>query len=592
MVSSVVLGNFFSANGKTVLGGVGGSGLDTKTLIDSLVQARSFPVTTAQDKITLNGKKSSAFNTFQSLLSNFRSAADTLRNPPGVGNAADNVFKFTTGSVFSDTATPGSSYMSVITSPGATLQSYTITNVDSLATAGRQTSGIFTIDSPDDSVVPPDAGSVAFNPGTITINSQDITIEADDSLGTIAAKFNAVSDTTGVAATIIQIDATHYQLSFTATQTGEDNDFDLLTVTDTDGVFDDLGLNAAIAGTNAEFEINGVAVIRQSNSVSDVINGVTFNLQQKTLGASLTVNIEPDRITVQNSIVNYVQSYNAIRAFAVEQTAQNNDGTYAETAYLATNQTFRNILNEISAQVSGEVAGLSGLSSLATLGITFTTQPATEDSPEISNILTVNDGLLTSQLASNFNNVSKLFGTTFSSTNPNVRIFSSANTVSITSFTLNIDFDAGGNVFEAIYDLGSGPVHSPFTITELPNNSGYSLRGAPGSPLEGLVMLYAGTTDTTATINLTQGVAAKSYNSSYQALDTVSNRGSIALALKELEDNDVRLNSDIERLTVQIDQYRETLLKKFAALEAAISRTNNLLNALNANSDAINNAAS
>src|SRR5271170_5247420 len=98
-MTQVTLGNFFTINGKSVLGGAGGSGLDTQAIINELTTAKSQPATNDQTQITANGKISSALTQFQSLLSSFQSAADALRNPPGVGNQADNVFDFTTANV-------------------------------------------------------------------------------------------------------------------------------------------------------------------------------------------------------------------------------------------------------------------------------------------------------------------------------------------------------------------------------------------------------------------------------------------------------------------------------------------------------------
>jgi flagellar capping protein FliD len=148
-LTQIQLGSFFSANGKTVLGGVGGSGLDTQALIKALTDAKSFPAIQAQDQITLNDKQATALDDFATLLSLFQSSADALRNPPGVGNAADNVFKFTSPTVTSNTAVAGGTYLSVTSNPGATLQSYTVSDITSLATAASQTTGSFTLVSPD-----------------------------------------------------------------------------------------------------------------------------------------------------------------------------------------------------------------------------------------------------------------------------------------------------------------------------------------------------------------------------------------------------------------------------------------------------------
>jgi len=584
MVSSVTLGNFFSSNGKTVLGGIGGSGLDTEALINSLVEAKSFPATQAQDKIDLNDKRSTALTELKTLVGNFQTAADALRNPPGVGNAASNAFKYTTTSVTSNTANAGSNFVTVTTSPGATLQSYSISEITSVASAASQSSGVFTVASANDDVVGLPSGNT-FGAGNITIGSQTITIEATDSLNAIAAKFNAVSDSTGISATVIQISSSSFSLSFSATKTGDTGNFDLSTVTADPGVFDNADLGTAVAGTNAEFKINGVAVTRQSNSINDLISGLTFNILQETaVSETLTVSVKADTATAKGTIQAFVDSYNAIRQFVAEQTQLSDDGTYAEDAVLANDPTFQSVVASITNQISAKVSGLTGsYTSLASIGITFTDVAATADTPTITNALTIDDGKLTSALSSSYADVTKLFGLNLSTTNPNVALYSSTNSVKLSSFTLNID--PVGGIFQAIHSGGT----INLTATALPGSSGYTLSGPAGSLLEGLSLIYASTTAGTSTINFTQGVAALTYNTSDAATET--NTGTLALALKGLEEQNTKLSSDITQINTQVDQYREQLLAKFAALEQAISRVNNLLQSLSADSDARNNAA-
>ena len=89
MVTQVQLGNFFTTSGgQTVLGGAGGSGLNTQALINTLVTAKSQPATQDQDQIKINDAQSAALSSFQQLLSTFQGAVQALSNPPGVGNAA------------------------------------------------------------------------------------------------------------------------------------------------------------------------------------------------------------------------------------------------------------------------------------------------------------------------------------------------------------------------------------------------------------------------------------------------------------------------------------------------------------------------
>jgi flagellar hook-associated protein 2 len=455
MVTQITLGNFYqTADGKNVLGGAGGSGLDTETLLNALTEAKKFPAVQDQNQITKNGEVTDSLNEFNTLLANFQLASDALRNPPGVGNAASNAFLFTTGSVTSNTAVAGTSYMNIITSPGATIQNYTINEVTSVATTATQSTTVFSLaDINADSVVSSTPGGQQFAAGTLTVNGQDILFEEGDTLGKIAAKFNAVSANTGIAATVIKISDGSYQLSLSATATGSASDFDLSAIADPDNVLTNIGFNAAVGADDAVFQINGVSVTRSSNSIDDVIDGVTFNLVQATPpGTTLDVKIKPDTTTVQNSIVNFAKAYNALKEFEARQTQLKSDGTYAATAVLANNSTFRNAISQISADVSASVGGLSGVSSLADIGITFVNQPASGDVPAISNIINIDDGKLTQVLATDYNNVRKMFGFTLSSNNPNLGVFKVTNGLSVTNFTLNIDPDT--NTFEATYNLG------------------------------------------------------------------------------------------------------------------------------------------
>lgn len=711
MVSQVTLGTFFTnADGKTVLGGAGGSGLDTQSLIKSLTDAKSLPITMSQDKITLNGKKSAALASFQGLLSTFQSASDALRNPPGVGNAADNVFKFTTASVTSSTSTAGSTYLSVTTTPGATNQSYTISDISSLATSASHTTAVIAVASADASATLPSSGANRFTAGTVTVNGQAVTLVAGDSLNTIAAKFNAVSDNTGITATVIQIDSTHYTMSFVASETGTDENFDLTAAVDPSGVFDNVGLgtkatqnsgiftiadanttivsaapiggtanqfapgtitlygqsitlnegdtlntvaaafnaesadtgiaatvvtvaagqfrlqfsatrpgpshnfnvltatdpsnvltgagiaaatggtSTAVAATNAEFKINGIDIERQTNSVSDVVTGVTFNLLQETPAlTNLTVSVQPDRTIAQNSIVNFVNAYNALKTFATEQTQLNDDGTYAETAILANNQTFLTIMADINANVNARVKGIASgsPSALADVGITFINQPAGGDTPAVDNVLNVNDGQLTTALATNFNGVAKLFGFSLTSNNPNLRLFSASNSLAVTSFTINADPD--GDTFTATYNLGAGPVTVDLTARAITGATGYTLTGQVGTALEGMAFIYGSEDDATISVSVTQGIADKVFNTGKTATTAVS--GTLAIELKALEDSDKRLEAEIVRVDAQVAQYRQQLLVKFGALEQAISRVNTLLQSLQAQQDARNSAS-
>lgn len=592
MVTQITLGNFFTtSDGKQVLGGIGGSGLNTQSIVESLVKIRSLPATNDQNKITANGKISEALSDFSNLVRTFQSAADILRSPPGVNNAASNAFAYTTAALSASDGTAASNYLSVISEPGAVTQSYKVNSIAQLATAASQVTGTFEVtDEETDfvSVVAPPSGA-QLRPGTITFAAgPSITLAEGDTLAEVAAKFNAVSSQTGVSATLIKIDDGEFKLSFTATSTGTSGDFDLTSVARDPGntVFGNASLAAAVAGQNAQFYLNGILIERESNSVDDVIDNLTFNLLgtyniPNAGGSSLTVNITPDTTLVQNSINNFVSAYNSIRQFVSEQTQVNDDGTYTETAVLANNLTFRQTVDNIEREILAQVSGLSGTyTSLAALDITLTDLPAVGDIPAVKNILTVNDAKLTSALATDFQNVKKLFGVTLSSNSSNLTLFSAPNSVTDTSFTLSLN--PGTETFTA--DIGGGAPLITLEATEFDNNAGFSLVGPAGSALEGLTLIYSSTSTASISVTLTNGIAARTYNDADKATFPVT--GTIQVELDSIDAQNKRLEDNIEKVNLQVQQYQQILLKQFAALEQAISRVNNLLAGLSANDSA------
>ncbi len=594
MVSSVTLGNFFNINGKEVSGGVGGSGLDTEALIKALTEAKSLPATKLQDQITLNDKKVAALSDFKTLLSKLQDAANFLRSPPGVGNAGDNVFKFTTASVTSNTSTAGSTYLSVSAAAGATVQSYTIDEISSLAAAKKQATGDINIATADSAAVSDTPAAGQFKSGTFTLNGQSITFAAGDSLNAVAAKFNAVKGLTGIAATVIKVEDGKFNLSFSATQSGTANDFDFNnvdvpgTLVDAGGVFGSVTITDSQDVSDAVFTIDGVEVTRSTNSINDVVDGVTFNLLQTTPALTeLTVDVKPDEQIVKNGIINFINAYNDLKTFAAKQTELKPDGTFADTALLAGSSSMRTTVNAVNSQLASIISGITGgnPSRLSEIGISFVDLPASKDNPKVPNVLNLDDGKLASAISTNFDGVRKLFEFDLTSDNPNLSVFSRTNALGVSNFTLTIN--PGTATYQATYNLGAGPVTIDLDSSTISGGTGILLKGQAGTVLEGLQLIYASASSATISVTATQGVADKIYNTTTNTL--TPDTGSLAIEQNIFKTSDAKLTTEIARINDQVDRFRQQLLDKFGALEQVISRVNTLLQSLTAQQDAKNN---
>lgn len=583
MVTQIQLGNLFSSGGKKILTG-GASGLDVEGLVNGLAEAKRQPAVALEDKITQNGKITSSLQDMQRLLDSFHDAANFLRNPPGVQNNADNIFKFRTSSISSNSAVAGSTYLNVTAEPGASIANYQL-EITQLATRNIQTTDTFAVADTATSIV---GGGGPLNAGTLFLgpSSTPITLNAGDTLAEVVGKVNAVSSTSGIEATAIKISDGNYRLSFKAKETGAAHNYDISALNP--GLFN-VGFALQQNAVDAQIEFDGTTITRSSNSIDDVVDGVTFNLLQQTpMGTTLDVNIEPDPELAKQGILNFIDSYNAFRLFVSRQSETGADGKPVDTAVLINNQAMRLSMSRVSAEMSRIVDGITAgdPARLADLGITFNDFPGDDETPFTRNILTLDEDKLDAKLASDFDAVARVFQFTMTADDPSLQVFSRTNALGVSNFTLNID--QTNQVFEATYDPGTGPVTIQLDKTALGGGS-IVLKGQSGTVLEGLTLIYSDTIDATVNVNISQGIGDRIYNT----LDGIltPDTGALDVELSSVSDQNERWTEEISRIDDIVATFRQRLLEQFSALETAISRSNTLLQSLQAQQDAQNSSS-
>jgi flagellar capping protein FliD len=89
-----------------------------------------------------------------------------------------------------------------------------------------------------------------------------------------------------------------YRLQVKGNTTGTANGFD---VTPPASLTLDTNTNVTFAASDASFTVDGVALTRSSNTVSDAISGVTLTLKSKTVTAA-TFTVNNDTATMQANI--------------------------------------------------------------------------------------------------------------------------------------------------------------------------------------------------------------------------------------------------------------------------------------------------
>lgn len=151
------------------------------------------------------------------------------------------------------------------------------------------------------------------------------------------------------------------------------------------------------AGTAASFKVDGVVVTRTTNTVTDVLPGVTLNLLKEGATSSVTVTNNTDDVT--NKINDFVKKFNDSLTLINKQTVY--DSTGKTTSALSGDSTLRTVQSQLQSLVATPVSGVSGAySTLASIGITTDTKTGT---------LSVDASKLADALKSDFDGVVDLF---------------------------------------------------------------------------------------------------------------------------------------------------------------------------------------
>ena len=298
-----------------------GSGLDVNSIVTQLVAIERQPITDLQTKATQIQTQISEFGKQKSALATLRDAASKLTSSDFWGQ--------TTGAS-SDTST-----VNVTTTTGAAAGTYAVA-VTSLAAAQSTATGVFA-----GSTATPGAGTLhielgswgtgqtSFTPKT-GATAVDITVAATDTLAQVRDKINSAN--AGVTA-IVLTDASGSRLMMRSTATGTENAF-RTSVVDADGTNTNAtGLSAlaydpsSAAGVmtrtqtaaNAVATLNGLPITSASNTLTNVVDGVTLKLSGIT-SAPVNVNVLQDNDALKKQLQAFADAYNAVQTLITTQT--------------------------------------------------------------------------------------------------------------------------------------------------------------------------------------------------------------------------------------------------------------------------------
>lgn len=260
-----------------------GSGIDVEGIITQLMEFERQPVTALTAKKENLDVELSAFGKVKSSMNELSSAAQTLGKrtslAPYVATSSDE------------------DVVTVTASEGALAENHDI-EVLAIAQQHRMKSEPF--ESAD--------AAVPQRTRTITSGENTFEITTDGSNSTLTGLRDAINDSadnTSVDASILNVDGGS-RLVLTARVAGTANTIQVRG----GGLLAQAEFSDLSTASDAELIIDGFAVTRSSNEISDVISGVTINLAG--LGEA-SIQTERDQEGLRENLNKFVEQYNALR---------------------------------------------------------------------------------------------------------------------------------------------------------------------------------------------------------------------------------------------------------------------------------------
>ncbi len=372
-----------------------GSGMDINGIVRQLVEADGRPAFNAIDR------KEDAVNSRLSAIGRLKGALSDFQTATGKLNEAGTFNKHETVSGNEDILTASAEL-------GAAAGSYSI-EVQQMAEAHKLTSNGY---SGYDDIV--GSGSLTLS---VDGNSFSVTLDGtNNTLEGVRDEINKASDNSGVNASIINVDdgagGTVSKLVLTSKETGTANSITVTATEDASApglsqlVYDPDGsgttnLTEQNVAQDAKILVDGQMATRSTNSITDVIQGVTLDLKAAETGTVFNVDVTLDETSIKDVTEAFVSAYNGL--MNIVKDLGRFDTESGESGALVGDSTLRNVQGQIRQAVGNSVSSASSdFNSLAMIGITI----------DRTGEMSLNSSDFSDALRENLNAVSDVFSST------------------------------------------------------------------------------------------------------------------------------------------------------------------------------------
>ncbi len=367
-----------------------GNGIDFGQIVEFIVQAERLPIDRLTEKKLSATEKRTEFGSLGSKLLSLQSAASSLRTRIGFDKTKVDV-----------TTASSQNLLTASVSSTASAGTHTLT-VNQLATSHQVASkSTTTVASTTTDIVSGGSGTFSFTVAGGDV--QTVNLSSDATLDDLKNSINDLGS--GASASILNTGSEStpaYRLVLSSNDTGASNNIAITTDNTTlDTVTS--GVDTFQAALDSEVVLGSagndqVTLQRSTNTLTDVITGVTLNLQGVDLSNPATIAVTQDVTAVKEGISSLVESYNEVVSFVNERTVFNSETE--ERGIFVGETAVRNVLDKIRRALSDQVSGLSSISSAGQIG--FQTQTA-------DGTIKLDDAVLDERLSDSYDEVRELF---------------------------------------------------------------------------------------------------------------------------------------------------------------------------------------
>ena len=289
------------------------------------------------------------------------------------------------------------------------------------------------------------------------------TVTIDSSNNTLQGIRDAINTANiGVTASIINDGgASPYRLVLSSSSTGKANSIKIAVTGD--ATVSTLlshdpaavqNLSEVATAQNSAFKINGIAISKSGNTITDAIPGATVNLNKITTSTT-NITVAADTSSITSAVSGFVKAYNDVATTLKNVSAYN--PAAKQGAILQGDSTIRTLQSQLHNLLTSPISGVSGsYSNLSSIGVSF----------QKDGSLAVDSTKLNSALASGFSNVASLFGAIGSSSDNLVSYATAGSSTQPGRYAVNItQLATHGNA------LGTAAVAASTVITPLTNDT-------------------------------------------------------------------------------------------------------------------------